>query len=62
MSTLKGLVDPKVRQYLYRVAIAGCGVLAVKGVLTKDVIDVITPFLAALFAVADANVETNQEG
>jgi len=56
------LVDPKVRQYLYRVAIAGCGVLAVKGVLTKDVIDVITPFLAALFAVADANVETGQEG
>ena len=61
MTALKGLVDPKVRQYLYRVAIAGCGVLAVKGVLTKDVIDV-TPFLAALFAVADANVETSQEG
>lgn len=62
MSALKGLVDPNVRRYLYRVAIAGCGVLAVKGVLTKDVIDVITPFLAAVFAVADANVESSQEG
>ena len=62
MNALKGLLDPNVRRYLYRVAIAGCGVLAVKGVLTKDVIDVITPFLAALFAVADANVETQPEG
>ena len=62
MTALKGLVDPNVRRYLYRVAIAGCGVLAVKGVMTKDVIDVITPFLAALFAIADANVESSQEG
>ena len=52
------IANPKVRKWLYDIAIAVCALLAVTGVLSGNVVESVNVLLGALFAVARVNVNS----
>lgn len=52
------ITNPKIRKWLYDIAIAVCALLAVTGVLSGDVVESVNVLLGALFAVARVNVNS----
>lgn len=52
----KWITNPQVRKWLYDIAIAVCGILAVTGVVSGNIIESVNVLLAALFAVARVNI------
>ena len=57
VDALKNIAQPKTRKYLYRVGVAVTLGLAAYGVVADEKVGVINAVLAAVFALADANVD-----
>jgi hypothetical protein len=54
--------NARMRRYMYRIGIAGIGVLAVYGIVTGEEIAAWSLLAAALLGVADANVDSGDAG
>lgn len=58
---LKDIAKPRTRKYLYRVGTAVTLLLAGYGVLADEKVGLVNLVLSAVFAVADANVDTGSD-
>lgn len=57
---LKDIAKPQTRKYLYRLGTAVTLLLAGYGVLADEKVGLVNLVLSAVFAVADANVDTEE--
>lgn len=59
---MKDILNPKTRQWLYGVAIAVLGILAVKGFIDESMRSALDVFFMALFGIAAGNVDHSDGG